>query len=132
MLARVILRLRHPAEQSSIVQGQAGVFHVLVGSHHAFLPREDRVIYLRVPPAQAQALISQKAARDYTTAKQDIQESSLRHLEEAAAMYDSLSRQPHWKTMVKLPATGRQSASAAACTTRSTRSATSARMTMRR
>jgi hypothetical protein len=43
VLARVILRLRHPAEQSSIVQGQAGVFHVLVGSHQAFLPREERV-----------------------------------------------------------------------------------------
>jgi dTMP kinase len=63
------------------------------------LPREDRVIYLRVPPAQAQALISQKAARDYTPAKQDIQESSLRHLQDAAAMYDSLSRQAHWNTI---------------------------------
>ncbi|HEX4379601.1 MAG TPA: hypothetical protein VH022_06190, partial [Candidatus Acidoferrum sp.] len=48
------------------------------------LPREDRVIYLRVPPTQAQVLVSQKAARSYTTAKQDIQESSLRHLQDAA------------------------------------------------
>ncbi len=63
------------------------------------LPREERVIYLRVPPAQAQALVTQKAARSYTTAKQDIQESSLRHLEDAAAMYDSLSRRAHWKTI---------------------------------
>ena len=63
------------------------------------LPREDRVIYLRVPPAQAQALVSQKTARGYTTAKQDLQESSLRHLEDAAAMYDSLSRRAHWATI---------------------------------
>jgi dTMP kinase len=63
------------------------------------LPREDRVIYLRVPPAQAQALVTQKAARSYTTAKQDIQESSLRHLQDAAEMYDQLAKRPHWATI---------------------------------
>ena len=63
------------------------------------LPREDRVIYLHVPPAQAQALVAQKAARSYTTAKQDIQESSLRHLRDAAEMYDRLARRPHWATV---------------------------------
>ncbi len=63
------------------------------------LPREDRVIYLRVPPAQAQALVTQKAARSYTAAKQDIQESSLRHLQDAAEMYDQLAKRPHWATI---------------------------------
>ncbi len=63
------------------------------------LPREVQVIYLRVPAAEAQALVSQKSARSYTSAKQDIQESSLRHLEDAAAMYDVLSRRPHWATV---------------------------------
>ena len=63
------------------------------------LPREDRVIYLRVPPAQAQALVSQKTARTYTTAKQDIQESSLRHLQDAAEMYDLLAKRTHWATI---------------------------------
>ncbi|HEY2822595.1 MAG TPA: hypothetical protein VGJ06_16230 [Candidatus Acidoferrum sp.] len=63
------------------------------------LPREDRVIYLRVPPAQAQALVSKKAARSYTTAKQDIQESSIRHLHDAAEMYDELAKRPHWATI---------------------------------
>jgi dTMP kinase len=63
------------------------------------LPREDRVIYLRVPPAQAQALVSQKAARAYTAAKQDLQESSLRHLQDAAEMYDHLAKRPHWATV---------------------------------
>jgi dTMP kinase len=63
------------------------------------LPREDRVIYLRVPPAHAQALVAQKVARSYTTAKQDIQESSLRHLQDAAEMYDSLAKRPLWATI---------------------------------
>ncbi len=63
------------------------------------LPREDRVIYLRVPPAQAQALVTKKAARSYTAAKQDIQESSLRHLQDAAEMYDQLAKRPHWATI---------------------------------
>jgi dTMP kinase len=63
------------------------------------LPREDRVIYLRVPPAQAQALVSKKSPRTYTSAKQDIQESSLRHLEDAGAMYDFLSSRPNWTTV---------------------------------
>jgi len=63
------------------------------------LPREDRVIYLRVPAAQAQALVSQKAARSYTSAKQDIQESSLKHLQDAAEMYDQLAKRPHWTTI---------------------------------
>jgi dTMP kinase len=63
------------------------------------LPREDRVIYLRVPPSQAQALVSLKAARSYTNAKQDIQESSLRHLQDAAEMYDQLAKRAHWATI---------------------------------
>jgi dTMP kinase len=60
------------------------------------LPRETRVLYLRVPPAQAHALIAQKSARGYTSARRDILEASLRHLEEAAAIYDDLSRRPNW------------------------------------
>lgn len=63
------------------------------------LPREHRVVYLRVPPAQAQALVAKKSARGYTSAKQDLQESSLRHLENAAAMYDILSQRPNWTTI---------------------------------
>ena len=52
-----------------------------------------------MPPAQAQALVSQKAARTYTTAKQDIQESSLRHLQGAAEMYDQFAKRSHWATI---------------------------------
>ena len=57
------------------------------------------MLYLRVPPRQAQELVARKSARSYTTAKQDLQEASLRHLEDAAAMYDQLSRRPNWATI---------------------------------
>ena len=60
------------------------------------LPREDAILYLRVPPSEAQKLVSQKSARSYTTAKQDLQEASLRHLQDAADMYDTLSREAPW------------------------------------
>jgi dTMP kinase len=60
------------------------------------LPREDLILYLRVPPKQAQSLVAQKSARTYTTAKQDILEANLRHLEQAAEIYDLLSQQAPW------------------------------------
>ena len=63
------------------------------------LPRETMVLYLRVPPRQAQELVGRKSARSYTTAKKDLLEASLRHLEDAAAMYDQLSRRPNWTTI---------------------------------
>jgi dTMP kinase len=63
------------------------------------LPRETLVLYLRVPPRQAQELVARKSARSYTKVKQDLQEASLRHLEDAAAMYDELSRRPNWATI---------------------------------
>jgi dTMP kinase len=63
------------------------------------LPRESLVLYLRVPPVEAQSLVARKSARSYTAAQKDLQESSLRHLEDAAEMYDLLSRRPSWATM---------------------------------
>lgn len=63
------------------------------------LPRESLILYLRVPPSQAQALVTQKSARTYTSAKHDILESNLRHLEEAAAMYDQLAKRAPWATI---------------------------------
>lgn len=63
------------------------------------LPRESLVLYLRVPPHQAQVLVNRKSARTYTNAKQDILEASLRHLEDAAAMYDQLAQRPNWATI---------------------------------
>jgi dTMP kinase len=63
------------------------------------LPRETLVLYLRVPPRQAQELVARKSARSYTKDKQDLQEASLGHLEDAAAMYDQLSRRPNWATI---------------------------------
>ncbi len=63
------------------------------------LPRETMVLYLQVPPRQAQQLVARKSTRSYTTVKQDLQEASLRHLEDAAAMYEQLSRRPNWATI---------------------------------
>ncbi len=63
------------------------------------LPREDMILYLRVPPGQAQKLVGQKSERQYTRASHDIQEKSLRHLEDTAEMYDMLSRSRPWATI---------------------------------
>jgi dTMP kinase len=71
------------------------------------LPRESLVLYLRVPPVEAQSLVARKSARSYTAAQKDLQESSLRHLEDAAEMYDLLSRRPSWATMQCFDATRR-------------------------
>jgi dTMP kinase len=60
------------------------------------LPAEDLVIYLQVPVAEAHRLVEQKAPRDYTDKKRDLQESDVAHLEAAAQVYDQLARQPNW------------------------------------
>ena len=60
------------------------------------LPAEDLVIYLRVPPAEAQRLVGEKGARDYTKLQRDLQESNLEHLQAASDVYDQLARQPNW------------------------------------
>lgn len=63
------------------------------------LPREDLILYLRVPPSHAQKLVARKSERNYTRATHDLQEKSLRHLEDAAQMYDMLSRSRPWATI---------------------------------
>jgi dTMP kinase len=63
------------------------------------LPHPDLTIYLRVPASEAQKLVELKSSRSYTNAKKDLQESNLRHLEQAAAIYDSLSRREGWATV---------------------------------
>ena len=63
------------------------------------LPREALILYLRVPPHQAQQLVARKADRSYTNAKHDILERNIRHLEEAGEMYDMLSRSKPWATI---------------------------------
>jgi uncharacterized protein len=52
-----------------------------------------------MPPREAQRLVAKKSARTYTTAKQDILEASLRHLEQAADMYDLLALEAPWVTI---------------------------------
>ena len=63
------------------------------------IPREGLVVLLRVPAAQAQRLVERKAQRGYTRKKKDIQEADLKHLEEAAKVYDRLARGPRWLTI---------------------------------
>ena len=63
------------------------------------LPKEDLVLYLRVPPVEAQKLVALKSARSYTSAQKDLLEASLRHLEDAAQMYDALAKRPNWNTI---------------------------------
>ena len=60
------------------------------------LPRESAVIYLRVPPAEAQKLVALKSTRAYTSSTHDLLEGNLRHLEDAAAMYDELAKRANW------------------------------------
>jgi dTMP kinase len=60
------------------------------------LPREDLVIYLRVPPSEAHRLVGEKAARGYTKRRRDLQEANLAHLKAASEVYDELARQPNW------------------------------------
>jgi dTMP kinase len=60
------------------------------------LPRESAVIYLRVPPLEAQKLVGRKSMRGYTAATHDLLEENLRHLEDAAAVYDELAKRENW------------------------------------
>jgi dTMP kinase len=60
------------------------------------LPAEDLVIYLSIPAREAQRLVAQKGARDYTKLKRDILEANLAHLEAAAEVYEGLSEQSNW------------------------------------
>lgn len=63
------------------------------------IPAEELIVLLRVPAAQAQLLVEQKGKRDYTRMKKDIQEADLKHLEEAARVYDRLAQESHWLTI---------------------------------
>ncbi|HEV2288377.1 MAG TPA: dTMP kinase [Candidatus Acidoferrales bacterium] len=60
------------------------------------LPREDLVIYLRVPSVEARRLVGQKGARQYTRRRHDLHEASLRHLKNAAKVYDRLAKRRNW------------------------------------
>jgi len=63
------------------------------------LPVEDLVIYLQLPAVEAHRLVGLKAARNYTTLQRDLQEADLKHLEQAALVYDRLATEPNWVTI---------------------------------
>ena len=89
-----------PAKRSEFLQWIEHLEYQIYG-----LPRENLILYLRVPPREAQRLVALKSARSYTSAQKDLQEASLRHLEDAAEMYDSLSRSTPWATIQCFDAT---------------------------
>jgi dTMP kinase len=86
---------RAPAEQRS--EFMTWIEHLEYSIYG--LPRESLILYLRVPPRHAQELIARKSTRTYTSAKRDILEADLRHLEDAAEMYDLLSHRSPWATI---------------------------------
>jgi dTMP kinase len=61
------------------------------------LPKEDLVLYLRLPPDEAQILVAKKSVRQYTSAAHDILEADIRHLQDTADIYDELSLRANWK-----------------------------------
>ncbi|HEV2314623.1 MAG TPA: hypothetical protein VGR94_04905 [Candidatus Acidoferrales bacterium] len=63
------------------------------------LPREDIVIYLRLPAAKAQAMVGKKNARRYTRRRHDLQEANLAHLKAAANVYERLAERPNWSAV---------------------------------
>jgi len=63
------------------------------------LPKEDAVIYLRVPATEAYRQIAEKDPRGYTNLKRDILESDVAHLTTAALVYDSLAHAANWFTI---------------------------------
>jgi dTMP kinase len=63
------------------------------------LPKEDAVIYLRVPASEAYKRIGSKGARDYTNLKRDILEADVAHLTTTAMVYDGLAKAPNWITI---------------------------------
>jgi dTMP kinase len=89
-----------PAKRSAFLEW---IEHLEYGIYG--LPRENLILYLRVPPQEAQRLVERKGTRTYTTAQKDLLEASLHHLEDAAEMYDSLSRSSPWATIQCFDAT---------------------------
>lgn len=63
------------------------------------LPVEDLVLYLRLPAVEAHRLVGLKVARAYTDLQRDLQEADLKHLEQAALVYDRLATEPNWVTV---------------------------------
>ena len=63
------------------------------------LPREDLVVYLRLPAAKAHVMIGKKSARGYTRRRRDLQEANLTHLKAAARVYERLAKRPNWRAV---------------------------------
>jgi dTMP kinase len=71
---------------------------------HYALPLEDVVVYLRLPPGEAQARVGAKPGRQYTSRGHDLHEADLGHLEATAKLYDELATAGNWVTIESLDA----------------------------
>jgi dTMP kinase len=80
-----------PEKRSEFLQWLRDLEYQIYG-----LPEEDLVFYLRLPVDEAHRLIGEKAAREYTNRRRDLQEASRAHLAAAAEVYEELARQPNW------------------------------------
>ena len=92
--------LAHQTARSALDQRdafRAWIEHLEYGIYA--LPQEDLVLYLRVPPQQAQTLVAKKSTRTYTESEHDILEADLQHLQGAMDMYDVLAKRSNWKTI---------------------------------
>ena len=72
---------------------------------HYGLPLEDVVVYLRLPPGEAQARVGAKPGREYTSRGHDLHEADLGHLEATAKLYDELATAGNWVTVESLDTT---------------------------
>src|SRR5260370_27704182 len=65
-----------PAKRSKFLEW---IEHLEYGIYS--LPPESLILYLRVPPQEAQRMVELKAARSYTSRQEDLLEPNLPHLE---------------------------------------------------
>jgi dTMP kinase len=63
------------------------------------LPAEDLVLFLRLPVTEAHRLVGLKQVRGYTALRRDLQEADVRHLEQAALIYERLASAPNWEAI---------------------------------
>src|SRR5258708_608612 len=76
-----------PAQRSAFLEW---IEHLEYGIYG--LPRESLILYLRVPPLEAQRLVARKSPRTYTSSQKDLMQARLRHPPHAADLCQSLSR----------------------------------------
>lgn len=68
------------------------------------LPRADLTFFIDTPPQVAWKMVAQKAARDYTDKKRDIQEARADYLQQVYQVYQHLAQEEAWIRIPSLDA----------------------------